>query len=73
MTLTRFVAIVLIAAGVLSLVYGGFTYTETTHDAELGPIEIEIKDREKVHVPTWAGIGAVVVGVGLLLAGGKRR
>jgi hypothetical protein len=63
----RIVAVVLIAAGVLALVYRGFTYTKESHDAKLGPIEISVKDREKVEIPVWAGVSAIAVGVGILL------
>ena len=66
---TKIVAIVLIVLGVLGLAYGKFTYTKETHDAKVGPIELSVKDKETVNVPMWAGIGAVVIGAGLLLAG----
>jgi hypothetical protein len=67
----KIAAIVLIVAGVLGLVYGGFSYTKETHDAKLGPIEISVQDRERLHVPVWAGVGATVIGGGLLLVGNK--
>jgi TRAP-type C4-dicarboxylate transport system permease small subunit len=63
----RLAAIALIAAGILGLVYGGFSYTKETHDAKIGPLEVSVKDRERVNVPVWAGVGAIVVG-GILLA-----
>ena len=63
--------IVLIAAGILALVYGGFTYTKETHEAKLGPLELSVKEQETVNVPIWAGVGAIVVG-GLLLVVPKR-
>lgn len=69
---TKIIALVLIVAGVLGLAYGKFTYTKDTHDAKIGPIELSVKDKETVNVPMWAGIGAIVVGAGLLLAGGRR-
>jgi hypothetical protein len=69
----KIAAIVLIVAGVLGLVYGGFSYTRETHDAKLGPIEISVQDRERVNVPVWAGAGAIAIGVGLLLFGSKAR
>ena len=69
MSSTRIIAIVLIVAGVLGLVYGKFSYTKETHDAKVGPIELSIKDKETVNVPVWAGIGAIVIGAGLLLTG----
>ena len=65
--------IVLIAAGILALVYGGFGYTSATHETKLGPIEFSIKEKERVNVPVWAGVGAIVAGGSLLLLGGKKR
>jgi hypothetical protein len=65
-------AFVLIAAGVLALVYGGFTYTKETHEMKIGPIEMSIKDKETVNIPIWAGVGAVIIG-GLLLVFGSRK
>jgi drug/metabolite transporter (DMT)-like permease len=69
---SKVAAIVLIAAGVLALLYGGFSYTKDTHKARLGPIELSVKERETVNVPVWAGIGAIVIG-GLLFAFGPKR
>lgn len=65
--------LVLLIAGVLALAYGGFTYTKSSHDVKIGPVELSVKDKETVNVPMWAGIGAAVAG-GLLLAfGGRKR
>ncbi len=55
-------ALVLIVAGVLALLYGGFTYTKTSHDTKIGPLELSVKDKETVNIPVWAGVGAIVVG-----------
>ena len=66
------VAILLLVAGALALVYGGFTYTKKTHKTELGPISFSIKDKETVNVPVWAGIGAIVAG-GILLFSSARK
>ena len=68
----KFAALVLIAAGILGLVYGGFTYTKVTHEAKIGPIDMAVKEKETINVPVWAGVGAIVLGCGLLLVGGKR-
>lgn len=67
MSAAKLVAILLIAAGILGLVYGGFTYTKKTHDAKLGPIELAVKEKQTVNIPMWAGVGAIVVGGCLLL------
>jgi TRAP-type C4-dicarboxylate transport system permease small subunit len=66
MSTVKIVGIVLIAAGILGLVYGGFSYTKETHEAKIGSLELSVKDKETVNVPVWAGVGAIVVG-GLLL------
>jgi uncharacterized membrane protein len=68
----KLVGLLLIAGGVLGLVYGSFTYTKETHEAKIGPLEMAVKEKETVNVPVWAGVGAIVVGCGLLLVGGKR-
>lgn len=63
----RIAAIALILAGVLGLVYGSFSYTQETHEAKIGEIELSIKDKKTVNVPVWAGVAAIVIGGGILL------
>jgi multidrug transporter EmrE-like cation transporter len=72
MNAVKIVGIVLIVAGILGLMYGGFTYTKETHDIKFGPLEMSIKDKETVNIPIWAGVGAIVVG-GLLLVFGNKK
>lgn len=67
MSAMRIVAIVLIAAGVLGLVYGKFTYTKETHDTKLGPLELSVEEKETVRIPVWAGVGAIAAGTLILL------
>jgi TRAP-type C4-dicarboxylate transport system permease small subunit len=71
MSAVRVVALALIVAGALGLAYGGFTYTKETHQANLGPIELSVDEKETVKVPVWAGVGAIVIGAALLLVGRK--
>jgi hypothetical protein len=73
MNAVKIVAIVLIVAGVLGLVYGSFSYTKETHEAKLGPIELVVKDKQTVNVPVWAGVGAIAIGGMLLLFGSIKR
>jgi hypothetical protein len=63
----RGVALVLVAAGVLGLVYGRVSYTKETHDARIGPLELTVKDKRTVNVPVWAGVAAIAIGTVLLL------
>jgi multidrug transporter EmrE-like cation transporter len=72
MNALKMAGIALIAAGILGLVYGSFSYTRETHEAKIGPIELSIKDKQTVNVPVWAGVGAIVIGGALLAVGGKR-
>ena len=68
----KIVGIVLIVAGVLGLMYGGFSYNKGNHTTKLGPIELSVQDRERVNIPVWAGVGAIVGGGAILVFGGKR-
>ena len=68
----KVIAVVLIVAGALGLVYGGFSYTKDTTVVKLGPIEVSAKERQNVNVPMWTGVGAIPVGGLLLVVGGKR-
>ena len=68
----RLAAIALIAAGILGLMYGSFSYTKETHNASIGPIQMSVQDKQTVNIPVWAGVGAIVIGGALLLAGSKK-
>jgi hypothetical protein len=64
---TKLLGAVLLAAGILALAYGGFSYTKDTDQVNVGPIHIEVKDKERVNIPLWAGVAAAIAG-GVLLA-----
>ena len=72
MSAVKLVGVVLIAAGLAGLLYGGFSFTRETHEIKLGPIELSVKEKQAVNIPVWAGVGAIVIGAGLLLIGGKK-
>lgn len=61
------VAIVLIVAGVLAVAFGGFSYTKETQKAEIGPLKLSVTEKHDVNIPLWAGIGAIVAGIVLLV------
>ncbi len=65
-------ALVLIIAGLLGLAYGSFSFTKQTHEAQIGPIALSVKEKQTVNIPVWAGVAAIVVGGGLLVFGGRR-
>ena len=68
----KMIALVLLVGGILGVVYGGFSYTKETHKADLGPLHISVAEKERVNVPMWAGVGAIVIGGLLLVVSGKR-
>lgn len=72
MSAVRIVAILLILAGGFGLAYGSFTYTKDTHKTTVGPLELSVKDTQTIDVPTWAGVGLIVIGVGLLAVSGRK-
>ena len=73
MSAAKVIAIVLIVAGALGLVYQQFSFTKETHQAKIGPLEFSVKEKETVNVPVWLGGGAVALGVVLLVVGGRKK
>jgi hypothetical protein len=72
MNTVKIAGIALIAAGLLGLLYGSFSFTKETHQAKLGPIELSVKERQTVNVPVWAGVTGIVIGGVLLVLGTKK-
>jgi uncharacterized membrane protein YidH (DUF202 family) len=69
---TQLIGIILIVAGGLGLAYGGFSYTKETTGVKLGPIELKVMEKENVNVPLIVSAGAIVIGVFLLVAVGRK-
>lgn len=67
----RIVAVALIVGGVLALTYGGFSYNKDTQKADIGPLHLQVTETQRVNIPLWAGIAAIVGGVVLLWGGRK--
>ena len=73
MNVIRMLAMVLVLAGILGLVYGTFSYTRETHEIKLGTLELSVHERQTVNVPVWGGVGAIVAGASLLLLVARKR
>ncbi len=69
----KIIAVLLVLAGVLGLVYGGFNYPKSDHVAKLGSMQFAIKSEGRTNVPVWAGVGAVALGTLLLLVPPRKR
>jgi uncharacterized membrane protein YidH (DUF202 family) len=70
--LMKILGIVLIIAGVIALVYGGFSYTTTKKAVDMGPIQIDRKESHSVPLPPVLGVIAIVGGGALLYFGAKK-
>ena len=64
--------LLLVALGVAALALRTVSWTRKTHRAKVAGFELSLKEKESVEVPVWAGAGAVVSGVVLILAGARR-
>lgn len=69
---TKMIAIILIVAGALGLAYGGFSYTKETTGVKLGPIELNVQEKQRVNVPLIVSAGALVIGIFLLVTVGRK-
>jgi uncharacterized membrane protein len=72
MNLKKIIGVVLIAAGVLALVYKGFNYTKETHGAKIGPLEFQMKQKERVEIPVWLGVVLIAAGGVVLVLPSKK-
>ena len=64
--------IVLIVLGLAGFFTGGFSFTQETTKAQIGPIAINVTEKKAIGIPEWLSIGAVALG-GVLLVMGFRR
>ncbi|MGW8169369.1 MAG: hypothetical protein ACWGHH_05140 [Sulfurovaceae bacterium] len=69
----KIVGIVLIVAGILGAVFGGFSYTKQTQEVKMGPIEMTVKDRQTIDIPIWVSMSVMVLGGALLFLGSKKN
>lgn len=72
MNLTRIFGILLISAGCLGLIYGGFSYTRESTAMKVGPVEIKVQEKESVTVPLLVSLAGIAAGVFLLAGLGRK-
>ena len=65
------IGIVLVIAGVIALVYGGFSYSRNREVLDLGPLEITATEHKTFPIP--AAVGAAVLIAGFVLVIGSNR
>jgi len=66
------IATILIAAGVLMIVFRGFNVQTEKKVVDLGPVEINKKENRWIGWPTYAGALAIAAGAIILVSARKR-
>jgi hypothetical protein len=73
MKTTQIVGLLLILAGVLGLIYGGFSYNKESTALKIGPMELKVQEKETVSIPMVASGAAIAIGAFLMFAGGRNK
>lgn len=66
------VGLVLIVVGIAALIYRGIPYTTRETVVDIGPIQATAERDRMVRVPTAVGALAIIGGVALVVAGGRK-
>ena len=69
----RTFGILLVVAGILSLLYGGFSYTREKTVVDLGPIEAKVDQKHHVNIPPIAGTVALLSGLALIASDRRKN
>jgi hypothetical protein len=69
----KIAGIVLIVAGILMFVFGKVSFTKEKKVVDIGPVEINKKEKKTVDWPDYAGGIAVAAGVVFLLVSRKKE
>lgn len=67
----RLLGIVLIIAGILAIVYGGFNYTKQRTVLDVGPITAKVDEKKTVPISPLLGAGILIAGIAIVVAGRK--
>jgi uncharacterized membrane protein YidH (DUF202 family) len=66
------IGVVLIVIGIVSLAYGGFSYTKREKVIDLGPIQATAETQKKIPLPPILGGICLVGGIVLVAVGGRK-
>jgi uncharacterized membrane protein YidH (DUF202 family) len=69
----KVLGIILIVAGVLMLAFGNISFTRKEKVVDVGPLEINKKEKKTIEWPNYAGGVAIVAGIAVLLVSGRRK
>lgn len=68
----KILGIILIVGGILMFVFGNITFTRKEKIVDVGPVEINKKEKKTIEWPNYAGGISIVAGVVVLIMAGKR-
>ena len=69
----RVAGIILVVAGLVALLMGGFSFTRRREVARVGPLSASVRERQSFPMSRVAGGVMLVAGIALVVAGGRRR
>ena len=58
---------ILLVLGILGAAYGGFSYTKEKGGAKIGPVEVQVTEKERVNIPLWVGLVVGAAGLVMIL------
>lgn len=68
----KVLGVILLVAGLIGLIYGGFSYTKERKVIDIGPIEAKVDEKKTVPIPPIAGAAAVLAGATMVVASRRR-
>lgn len=68
----KVIGLLLIAAGLVGVIWGGFTYTTKKTVIDLGPIQATADQKHNVPLPPIVGAAALAGGIVLLALSSKK-
>ena len=73
MSARRIAAIVLVAIGIVSLVWGGVFWTEQDTILDVGPLQVTTEEHKGFALPQVLGVLSLIGGIVLLVVPDRRR
>lgn len=69
----KLIGFLLIAFGIVALIYGGIRYTKTEQVLKIGPIEATEQKHKEIPLPPVLGVVSIIGGVILVVADTRTR
>ena len=73
MSVTRVIGLVLVAVGIVALLWGGVFWTRQKTVLDAGPLEVKTQKHEGFAVPPIVSVGCLIAGIALVVVGGRQR